>query len=281
MQYHNFYLKDSFPELGLSDCNATVTAYLPDNLTEMGRDAELHPCLVVCPGGGYEFCSQREAEPIALQFLSEGFNVFILNYSIAPHRYPTQLREVAGCLELIYQNAVAWHCDVSRIAIIGFSAGGHLAAHYATSYDCAEIRTLFPNSKPVQASILCYPVITADPTWAHLASFDALTGKQRRTAEEIMKFSCEKQVSSDTPPAFLWHTAADGLVPVMNSLLYAQALAMQNIPFELHIYPFGEHGLSTSDDQTIDQPNAVHAYDHVWLDASKKWLRFIFTKKVL
>lgn len=96
-----------------------------------------------------------------------------------------------------------------------------------------------------------------------------------------MKFSCEKQVRSDTPPAFLWHTAADGLVPVMNSLLYAQALAMQNIPFELHIYPFGEHGLSTSDDQTIDQPNAVHAYDHVWLDASKKWLRFIFNKKVL
>lgn len=95
MQYHNYCLKDSFPELGQSGCNATVTAYLPDNLTEMGRDAEVHPCLVVCPGGGYEFCSQREAEPIALQFLSEGFNVFILNYSVAPHRYPTQLREVA------------------------------------------------------------------------------------------------------------------------------------------------------------------------------------------
>ena len=245
----------------------------------MGRDHALRPCLVICPGGGYQYCSQREAEPIALHFLPEGFHVFILNYSTEPHRYPTQLREAAGCMELIHQNASAWHCDVSRIALLGFSAGGHLAAHYATSYDCAEVRAVFSDSKPVQASILGYPVITADPMWAHLGSINALTGTEQRTEEEIAKFSCDKQVRADTPPAFLWHTAADSTVPVANSLLYVQALAANKIPFELHVYPFGDHGLATCDDQTLERPTAVHAYDHAWLDAAKKWLRLSFKTK--
>lgn len=273
MLHQVFYLREFFPALAQADSQATVTAYLPDNLTEMGRGSVRRPCLVICPGGAYQDCSQREAEPVALHFLPEGFHVFVLNYSTAPHRYPAQLREVAGCLELIHRNAAAWHCDDSRVALLGFSAGGHLAAHYATSYDCAEVRAVFPDSRPVQASVLCYPVITADPMWAHRGSISALTGKQTHTAEEIIKFSCDRQVRPDTPPAFLWHTAADSAVPVTNSLLYAQALAANQIPFELHVYPFGDHGLATCDAQTLDQPTAIHAYDHAWLSAAKKWLR--------
>ena len=277
MKYEILHLKDFFPALGENGCDAALTAYLPDNLTEMGRDDETRPCLLICPGGAYGFCSQREAEPIALHFLPDGFNVFVLNYSVAPHRYPVQLREVAAAMELIGQDAQMWHCDTERIAIMGFSAGGHLAAHYSTAYDCPEVRALFPDSKPVQASVLCYPVITADPAWAHLGSFDALTGKTDRTPEELLNFSCDKLVTAHTPPAFLWHTAADSCVPVMNSLLYAQALAANQIPFELHVYPFGEHGLATSDDQTIDNPSAVHAYDRAWLPATKKWLRVMLS----
>lgn len=273
MKYEILHLKDFFPVLGENGCDATLTTYLPDNLTEMGRNNEIRPCLLICPGGGYEFCSQREAEPAALNFLSDGFNVFVLNYSVAPHRYPTQLREVAAAMELIYQNAKAWHCDTAHIAIMGFSAGGHLAAHYATSYDCAAVRDVFPDSKPVQVSVLCYPVITADPTWAHLGSFDALTGKTSRTAEEILKFSCDKLVTIHTPSAFLWHTATDGCVPVMNSLLYAQALAAYKIPFELHVYPQGGHGLATCDSATLDSILPEHEYDHAWLDSAKKWLK--------
>ena len=273
MKYEIYHLKDFFLALGKNGCDATLITYLPDNLEEMGRNNEIRPCLLICPGGGYEFCSQREAEPVALNFLPDGFNVFVLNYSVAPHRYPQQLREVAAAIELIYQNAEAWHCDKAHIAIMGFSAGGHLAAHYSTAYDCSEIRALFPESHPVQASVLCYPVITADPVWAHLGSFDALIGKTSRTPEEILKYSCDKLVTDHTPPAFLWHTATDGCVPVMNSLLYAQALAKYKIPFELHIFPQGGHGLSTCDDTTLDLILPEHEYDHAWLGSVKKWLK--------
>ena len=275
MKHEVLHLKDFYHELGEDSCDATLKTYLPDNLVEIGRDDEKHPCLLICPGGGYAFCSKREQEPIAFYFLPDGFNVFILEYSVAPHRYPTQLREVAAAMELIYKYADTWHCDTNRVAIMGFSAGGHLAAHYSNAYSCPEIRAIFPDSKPVQASILCYPVITADPTWAHLGSFDALLGKKDRTSEDIQKFSCNKLVTDSTPPAFLWHTSEDSCVPVMNSLLYAQALAVHKIPFELHVYPHGGHGLATSDARTLREVLPEHRYDHVWLECVRKWLSCI------
>ena len=278
MRFEILHLRDTFPVLGEDGRDATLTAYLPDTLSEMNRENELRPCLLICPGGGYEFCSQRESEPIALHFLPEGFNVFILNYSTAPHRYPAQLCEVAASMELLYQHADAWHCDTTRIAIMGFSAGGHLAAHDSNAYSCTEVRAVFPNSHPVSAAILCYPVITADSAWAHMGSFDALSGKPERTADEIQKFSCDRLVSAKTPPTFLWHTAADATVPVMNSLLYAQALAAHHVSFELHVYPQGGHGLSTCDRQTLDEVLSEHEYDHTWLACAKHWLHYIFDK---
>ena len=216
--------------------------------------------------------SQREAEPIAFHFLPEGFNVFVLLYSVAPHHYPAQQCEAAALIELINQNADIWHCDTGRIVLMGFSAGGHLAAQYATSYDSSTIRTVIPNSKPVQATVLGYPVITADPKWTHQISMTALTGKAHCSSEDLYLFSCEKHVRADTPPTFLWHTAEDECVPVMNSLLYSQALAANHVPFELHVFPQGEHGLSTSDRQTIHNAGEVHQYDHIWLDCVKSWL---------
>lgn len=276
MRYEVFHLKDRFAFLGEDGRDPVAKLYLPYNLTEMNREHQKRPCMVICPGGGYEYCSQREEEPVALHFLPEGFNVFVLTYSVAPHRFPVQLREVTALMELIYENAELWNCDVSRIAIMGFSAGGHLAAHYSTCYDCREVREVFPDSKPVNASILGYPVITADPAWAHLGSFDNLLGRTDRTPEEITALSCDRQVRPTTPPAFLWHTSMDESVPVMNSLLYAQALAACGVPFELHVYPYGHHGLSACDRQTNEQVDAYAVYDHAWLDSVKAWLRLIF-----
>ena len=235
--------------------------------------------MIVCPGGGYGMCSQREAEPIALQFLPQGYNVFTITYSVAPHRFPTQLREVAALMELIYKNAETWNCDTEKIAIIGFSAGGHLAAHYSTMFDCKEVREVFPESKSVNASVLCYPVIPADPAHAHMGSFHNLVGKTDISPEETEYFSCEKNVKDTTPPAFIWHTAEDNGVPVMNSLMYAGALSAHKVPFELHIYPFGGHGLSTGDAQTNNNMNERTKHIGNWLTSLEKWLKLIgFTR---
>lgn len=279
MKYEVLHLKDYYPFLGEDGCDPTVEIYLPYNMTEMHRENNKRPCMIVCPGGGYGMCSQRESEPIALHFLPQGYNVFTITYSVAPHRFPTQLREVAALMELIYKNADLWNCDTSKIAIIGFSAGGHLAAHYSTMFDCKEVREVFPESKSVNASVLCYPVITADPAHAHMGSFYNLLGKKDISNEEIEYFSCDRNVKDSTPPAFIWHTAEDNCVPVMNSLLYAEALNKHKIPFELHIYPFGGHGSSTCDAQTLDTVSTGLAHANAWLSSLKIWLKLIgFTK---
>lgn len=276
MKYEKLELKEIFPFLGENNANPTLEIYLPYNMSEMHRENQKRPCMLVCPGGGYGFCSQRESEPIALNFLPEGYNVFVLTYSIAPHRFPTQIREVAAVMELIYTNAQVWNCDTDKISIIGFSAGGHLAAHYSTMYNCKEVREVFPNSKSVNASILCYPVITADFNHAHQGSFLNLIGHAPQTKEEQDYFSCECNVDENTPPAFIWHTAEDTCVPVANSLMYAEALTRHKVPVELHIYPFGNHGLSTCDKETIDDVTDIISYDNAWLTSVKKWLKLIF-----
>ena len=272
MKHEIIHLKDRFPFLGENGCDPTVEVYLPYNMPEMGRQNKKRPCMVICPGGAYCMCSERESEPVALQFLAQGFNAFVITYSTASHQFPTQLREVAALMELIYENADNWNCNTSKIAIMGFSAGGHLAAHYSTAYDCEEVREVFPESKAVNASVLCYPVITADPAHAHPGSFYNLLGKQDITEQDVQKYSCDRLVKENTPPAFIWHTAADNAVPVMNSLLYASALSKYKIPFEMHIYPYGWHGLSTADYLTNDNIN--EKIDHVaaWVGCACKWL---------
>ena len=277
MKYEVLHLKDYYPFLGEDGCDPTVEAYLPYNMTQMHRENDKRPCMIVCPGGGYGMCSQREAEPIAVQFLPQGYNVFTITYSVAPHRFPAQLREVAALMELIYKNADAWNCDTEKIAIIGFSAGGHLAAHYSTMFDCKEVREVFPESKSVNASVLCYPVISV--VGGHIDSFYNLIGKRDISPEETDYFSCDKNVKDTTPPAFIWHTAEDTCVPVMNSLMYAGALSAHKVPFELHIYPFGAHGLSTGDAQTNDNMNERTKHIGNWLTSLEKWLKLIgFTK---
>jgi len=273
MQYQKIHLKDRFPFLGENGCDPVLEIYLPYNMTEMNRQNQKRPCMVLCPGGGYGMVSQREAEPVALHLLPEGFNVFVLTYSVAPNRFPTQLVEVAAVMEMIYENADNWNCDTGKVAIMGFSAGGHLAAHYSVCYDCEAVRKVFPESKCVNASVLCYPVITADPAYYHGGSFLNLMGHYPETQEERNFFSCDAQVRPGTPPAFVWHTANDPVVPVMNSLLYTQALAKHGIPFELHIYPDGNHGLSTADEQTLDSLPAYAPHVQGWLKEMKIWLK--------
>ncbi len=273
MQTIEISLKEKYEFLGLADRNPILTCYLPRNLAEMGREDEMRPTILICPGGGYAYCSEREAEPIALKFLNWGFNAIVLRYSCAPHRYPVQLREVAAAFEEIYKNADEWHCDTEKIGIIGFSAGGHLAAHYSNAYDSEAVREIFPDSKKPNFSVLCYPVISADETFAHKGSFVNLLGTYP-VGDDVAKYSCDKMVTPDTPPTFIWHTAEDQAVPVKNSLVYATALADNKVPFSLHIYPYGEHGLSTVDHLTLadEKLDSKTLLASAWLKDLKAWM---------
>ncbi len=275
MVVEKLHLKDYYSFLGEDGKDPTLTLYLPYNMKEMGRENAKRPTMIVCPGGGYGMCSEREAEPVAVQFLHQGFNVLVLNYSVQPNRFPTQLCEVAATMELVYENCEKWNCDTQKIAIIGFSAGGHLVAHYSNAYDCDEVRRFFPESKNVNATVLCYPVITAGEKFSHKGSFLNLLG-HAPSESEVERFSCEKLVSDKTPKTFIWHTAQDNGVPVENSHLYAMALSEKKIPYELHIYPFGYHGMSTCDSQTLDNVDDVAKYNNIWLLQLERWLKMTF-----
>ena len=274
MRCFSVHLKEHFTFLGESCCDAIVDAYLPYNMTELHLENIRRPSIIICPGSGYSLCSQREAEPVALQYLREGYNAFVLWYSVAPHRFPQALREVAATVELIHQNAAEWNCDENRVAVIGFSAGGHLAAMYSNAYNWSEVREVFPQSKPVQASILCYPVITAVREITHWGSFESLLGQSSLNDEQVQRFSCDRLVNESTPPTFIWHTAEDDCVPVQNSLLYATALATHHVAFEMHIFPYGHHGISTCVQETLEvelTPRIQHAQS--WVGECCRWLK--------
>lgn len=273
MIYSVIHLAERYPFLGEQGCDPRLEVYLPENMAEIGMGERKRPCMLIIPGGGYRFVSRREAEPLALHLLPHGYNVFVLTYSVAPHGFPTQIREVAAALEMIYEYAQPWNCDTEKLAIMGFSAGGHLAAHYCNCYDCPEVRQVFPESKPVSAAVLGYPVITADPRYSHKGSFEKLNGGSYPEGEKQRFYSCDQMVTDRTPPTFLWHCTGDKVVPVKNSLLYADALAEHGIPFQMQIYPHGKHGLGTADLVTNLEikPDAVYIKD--WLEALKKWLK--------
>lgn len=223
------------------------------------------PLILICPGGGYERTSDREADPIAMQFVAMGYNVAILRYSVAPAEYPVALNEAFYALKLIYQKSDEWNVDINKIYVQGCSAGGHLAASIGMFWH--EDKELV---KPA-GMILCYPVITSGE-YAHRGSFEALL-KNQYADEMLKRNSLEKQVTENTPKAFIWHTYTDDCVPVENSLLLIQAMKKYDIPVEFHMYPLGGHGLSTCDELSIDSSGyGVQKECRSWLSLVRTWL---------
>ncbi|HIS31333.1 MAG TPA: alpha/beta hydrolase [Candidatus Limivivens intestinipullorum] len=257
----------TYPEPG------KLYVYAQENSPEMDPDKR-RPLILICPGGGYSMTSDREAEPIGMEYLAADCNVAILRYSTSPARYPTALLQVAGSVKYLRENAERYHIDTEKIVVLGFSAGGHLAASYGVFWkkETFLAESLGTNAEMLRPNglILCYPVITSGPK-AHRDSFLELLGE--RYEELVDKMSLEKQVDQDTPPAFLWHTAADPLVPVENSLLFFQALHDKGIPAELHIYPRGRHGLALANKKTLSYMNTgLQPECATWVPLSKTWL---------
>lgn len=200
------------------------------------------PAVLIIPGGGYEFNSEREAEPIALQFLARGYVPFVLNYACKPHIFPVALRETAMAMRYIRENAGELEVDPGMVAAIGFSAGGHLCCCMGTMYDCPEVEDIASATmlRP-DALGLCYPVIVAsEPT----RTIENISGGDPQLRQRM---SLENQVRPDMPPVFLWHTRDDDLVPSRNSLILAQALEEKGVDFALYLYRHGWHGLATVD----------------------------------
>ena len=237
------------------------------------RPLEKRPVIVVCPGVGYEFTSDREAEPIAIKFSAMGYHAVVLRYFVAPDRYPTQLLQLGSLVKYLKQNAEEYHVDPEKIFIAGFSAGGHLAASYGVFWDKEEpwnqIGATNEELKPA-GLILNYPVITSGE-YAHHGSFQNLLGERYEELKEFM--SLEKQVSKNTPPTFMWHTFTDTTVPVENSMLFFSALRKCGVPTEMHIYPCGGHGLSLANRETSnEQGTAIQKECQSWISLVEIWL---------
>ena len=251
--------------------NAYVTGYLHDVSEEM-ENHRIRPCMVVCPGGGYEMLSDREKDPPAFAWFAAGYQVFALNYSIG--EYAKELRplmELSETVMMIRRRAGEWQIQPDQIAVMGFSAGGHLAASLGTLWNSGRLTdrmdTENGKNRP-NAMILSYLVITAGE-FAHQGSLENVSGGDGELKEW---FSLEKRVTADTPPAFLWHTADDNVVPVENTMLFSMALKRAGVPFECHIFPSGVHGLSMCN-YDVDTNNESCGK---WFSLSLYWLNHLF-----
>lgn len=258
-----------------SDPDASLTLYLqePSGEIDAGR---MYPCVIVCPGGGYEFTSDREAEPVALRYAAMGYSAAVLRYSTGGAKFPTQLCELSMAAAFLRRRQ-EFQLHPQKIAVCGFSAGGHLAGSLCNLWNHPLLRELLPveegENKP-DAAVLCYPVISSGK-FAHAGSFTNLLAEDAsETSKELL--SLEHSVNAENPPCFLWHTADDASVPVENSLLYAMALRENRIRTELHIYPEGSHGLSLAEYSTTNSQRLKSRTIAQWFPQSVRFLDEVF-----
>ena len=254
-------------------------------IQEESNEVELskkRPFVLVCPGGGYCFTSYREAEPIALAYLSNGFHAGVLRYSVGEDAaYPNPMVDLSAAIKIVRENAQKWNVESEKIAVCGFSAGGHLVAMHGVHWNDPAIMELSGclngENKP-NALILGYPVISSE-NYTHGMSMKTLLQKyvEQDNEEELNKMldftSCEKHVGKHTPPTFIFHTCLDSVVPVMNSVMFAEALAKNKIDFEMHIYEKGEHGLARANHITdYKRENFDYNPAAAWIEMSCRWL---------
>ncbi len=271
MLYENIHICPARPEV-------TLTSYvtLSDELALTPRRA-----VVICPGGGYRFRSDREAEPIAYQFMAAGHAVFILNYSVADKAADfAPLTEAALAIKYLRENSERYNISPSHIYILGFSAGGHLAASAGTLWNHPRLRAALgvdSGASPEgigrpDGMILCYPVITAGEK-CHRGSIERVSGDTELCEQTVALWSLENQVDSTTPPCFIWSTVTDKVVPVENTLLFINALQKNGISYEAHIFPTGAHGGALCNEFTCSQKSVhINKHNDIWITLALRWL---------
>ncbi len=240
----------------LTNENVTLTSYILDSSFDH-KAGYKRPAVLVFPGGGYSMCSMREAEPIAMHFLSMGYNAFVLRYSLREgSMFPQPLNDADEAMKLIIDNADDLLVDTSKIAVCGFSAGGHLAAAIGTM---GKIRPA--------GMILGYPCITKD-----------ICNDCQVLYNHMAVPTLDDKVDDKTPPAFIFSATDDGLVPLTSSLKLALALDEKNIPYEMHLFSEGNHGFATADYVTCEGIYENSA--HQWIGLCRDWLYKLFNKTI-
>ena len=231
---------------------------------------ESRPAMLVIPGGGYGMCSDREGEPVAIEFFNRGYNAYVLRYPVAPARFPAQLVAAANAMNEIRSRAKGCKTNVKKVFAVGFSAGGHLCGCLANCpEDFAPVKKYDFSPNGV---VLCYPVIGGTPT--HGGSFQNLLGGMPEG--ENAWLNLHASVRPDNPPAFIWATANDACVPAVNALNYAAAYCAKGLKYELHIFRDGPHGLSVCDERTAyGNPCLINGKAAHWIDFADEFLRSI------
>jgi len=286
--------------------DVTLTTYILDDSPEMLK-GEKRPAVIVCPGGAYLSCSDREGEPIAMRFAAMGYHAFVLRYSVYSENkggmmfggmkdpqpkpqltHPAPMRDIGRAMLEIRANADEWLVDMDRIAICGFSAGAHNCAMYSVYWDKPEIyEALGTEAELIRpaACILGYPLIDytyMKKLFSQMEGFAkglfdmcnlAFTGTVQPDDAMLRAISPNLHVSKSTPPMFIWATAGDELVPVQHSTMMATALAEAGVPFELHIFEEGGHGLALADQATSMTTGQINADAAKWVALCEEWLK--------
>jgi len=247
---------------------ATLEGYLLscDSLT-LGQETA-RPAVLVCPGGGYVYCSDAEGEPVAMRYLSRGFHSFVLTYSTGHSAAGfAPLEEVSWAIGYLRENARRWNLDPDKIVVCGFSAGGHLALSAG----------LLGKNKP-NAMILGYPAVSAPAIPGADFMLKLLTGKQTVTAEDALPFDLVSQVTKEAPPVFLMATAEDMLTG-LGALPLAKKYSDLGLTYELHVFAFGPHGYALADETTANgsSRNMDPSFAH-WHSLSVDWIYKLFGK---
>lgn len=280
--------------------DVTLTTYVLDDSAEM-LDGAARPAVLILPGGGYLSCSDREGEPVAMAFASLGYHAFVLRYSvygevdfsqpIEPRersQYPNPLIDVGLAMREIRERAGEWFVDVDRIAVCGFSAGGHNASMYATHWDKPVITDAVGEGLRPAALIAGYALTDYVDTVERLDDLDEMERALRRAVavaylgsddpelDALVAASPALVADASTPPSFLWATSEDALVPARNSMRFAERLADVGVPVELHVYEQGRHGLSLATQATAGSRGDIEPRPADWFRQAAAWLETRF-----
>lgn len=268
MIYKNIKLNELHPLL--KDSDATLTIFLHDQDKEYNNCEYKRPGILIIPGGGYEFVSTREKEPVAFKFLSEGFNCFCLTYSCYKH-YPTPHLEAAVAMNYINSHKKEFFLFDNNVFMVGFSAGGHLVGSYAYLYpDLAKMLSLEKESLRPSGLILSYAVLTMGVE-THGGTRNVITNNDERLIELL---SVEKHITSNYPPTFIWATSTDMIVPPINTYMLIDEFKKYGVKYESVIYPFGEHGLSICRNSTTMNYNSLNENEELassWVSKAVKF----------